>query len=65
MAAAFLSKDSKVDLLDSKEDLKKKLKKVFCEPGNIQNNGVLSFVKFVLFPLRGGMTRIIVFVCCV
>ncbi|XP_057683741.1 tyrosine--tRNA ligase, cytoplasmic-like [Corythoichthys intestinalis] len=45
--------DSKVDLLDSKEDLKKKLKKVFCEPGNIQNNGVLSFVKFVLFPLRG------------
>ncbi|XP_051926314.1 tyrosine--tRNA ligase, cytoplasmic [Hippocampus zosterae] len=48
--------DSKVDLLDSKVDLKKKLKKVFCEPGNIQNNGVLSFVKFVLFPLRGGFS---------
>ncbi|XP_037119369.1 tyrosine--tRNA ligase, cytoplasmic [Syngnathus acus] len=48
--------DSKVDLLDSKEDLKKKLKKVFCEPGNIENNGVLSFVKFVLFPLRGGFS---------
>nr|XP_057902279.1 tyrosine--tRNA ligase, cytoplasmic [Doryrhamphus excisus] len=45
--------ESKIDLLDSKEDLKKKLKKAFCEPGNIQNNGVLSFVKFVLFPLRG------------
>ncbi|KAM4550654.1 tyrosine--tRNA ligase, cytoplasmic isoform 1-T2 [Fundulus diaphanus] len=45
--------DSKIDLLDSKEDVKKKLKKAFCEPGNIQNNGVLSFVKHVLFPLRG------------
>lgn len=46
--------ESKIDLLDSKEDVKKKLKKAFCEPGNIQNNGVLSFVKHVLFPLRGG-----------
>ncbi|XP_061838309.2 tyrosine--tRNA ligase, cytoplasmic isoform X1 [Nerophis lumbriciformis] len=45
--------ESKIDLLDSKEDLKKKLKKAFCEPGNIQNNGLLSFVKFVLFPLGG------------
>uniref|UniRef100_A0A674NR43 Tyrosine--tRNA ligase n=1 Tax=Takifugu rubripes TaxID=31033 RepID=A0A674NR43_TAKRU len=45
--------ESKIDLLDSKEDVKKKLKKAFCEPGNIQNNGVLSFVKYVLFPLCG------------
>ncbi|CAB1350465.1 unnamed protein product [Coregonus sp. 'balchen'] len=35
------------------EDVKKKLKKAFCEPGNIENNGVLSFVKHVLFPLIG------------
>ncbi|KAL4629487.1 Tyrosine-tRNA ligase, cytoplasmic [Arapaima gigas] len=34
------------------EDVKKKLKKAFCEPGNIQNNGVLAFVKHVLFPLN-------------
>ncbi|XP_062846806.1 tyrosine--tRNA ligase, cytoplasmic [Trichomycterus rosablanca] len=44
--------ESKIDLLDKKEDVKKKLKKAFCEPGNIQNNGVLSFVKHVLFPLH-------------
>lgn len=44
--------ESKIDLLDSREDVKKKLKKAFCEPGNIQNNGVLSFVKYVLFPLH-------------
>ncbi|XP_061616981.1 tyrosine--tRNA ligase, cytoplasmic [Phyllopteryx taeniolatus] len=48
--------ESKIDLLDSKEDLKKKLKKAFCEPGNIQNNGVLAFVHYVLFPLRGGFS---------
>ncbi|KAG9355635.1 hypothetical protein JZ751_000473 [Albula glossodonta] len=44
--------ESKIDLLDKKEDVKKKLKKAFCEPGNVQNNGVLSFVKHVLFPLH-------------
>nr|XP_003228788.1 PREDICTED: tyrosine--tRNA ligase, cytoplasmic [Anolis carolinensis]XP_008120741.1 PREDICTED: tyrosine--tRNA ligase, cytoplasmic [Anolis carolinensis] len=44
--------ESKIDLLDRKEDVKKKLKKAFCEPGNVENNGVLSFIKHVLFPLR-------------
>uniref|UniRef100_UPI00398F7D43 tyrosine--tRNA ligase, cytoplasmic n=1 Tax=Pristiophorus japonicus TaxID=55135 RepID=UPI00398F7D43 len=45
--------ESKIDLLDKKEDVKKKLKRAFCEPGNVENNGVLSFVKHVLFPLYG------------
>lgn len=40
--------------MDRKEDVKKKLKKAFCEPGNVENNGVLSFIKHVLFPLRSG-----------
>ncbi|KAG5842316.1 hypothetical protein ANANG_G00176330 [Anguilla anguilla] len=44
--------ESKIDLLDNKVEVKKKLKKAFCEPGNVQNNGVLSFVKHVLFPLH-------------
>merc|ERR1712012_1302621 len=43
--------DSKIDLLDSPGDIKKKLKKAFCEPGNITDNGVLSFSKFVIFPV--------------
>merc|ERR1712038_1147703 len=43
--------DSKIDLLDSPADIKKKLKKAFCEPGNITDNGVLSFCKFVVFPV--------------
>ncbi|XP_037085830.1 tyrosine--tRNA ligase, cytoplasmic-like [Pollicipes pollicipes] len=45
--------DSKIDLLDSAPAVKKKLKKAFCEPGNIADNGVLSFCKHVIFPLLG------------
>lgn len=43
--------DSKIDLLDSPANVKKKLKRAFCEPGNTENNGILSFAKHVLFPL--------------
>jgi len=43
--------DSKIDLLDTKDQVKKKLKKAFCEPGNIANNGILAFCKSVIFPL--------------
>lgn len=43
--------DSKIDLLDPPAAIKKKIKKAFCEPGNITDNGVLSFTKHVLFPL--------------
>jgi tyrosyl-tRNA synthetase len=42
--------DSKIDLLDSAASLKKKLKKAFCEPGNIVDNGVLSFCKVSMIP---------------
>jgi len=43
--------DSKIDLLDPPAIVKKKLKKAFCEPGNITENGILSFAKHVIFPL--------------
>lgn len=43
--------DSKIDLLDNPATVKKKLKKAFCEPGNVAENGVLAFVKHVLFNL--------------
>lgn len=41
--------DSKIDLLDSPAAVKKKMKKAFCEPGKVEGNGVLAFVKNVLF----------------
>jgi tyrosyl-tRNA synthetase len=43
--------DSKIDLLDSAANVKKKIKRAFCEPGNIADNGLLSFVKHVLFSI--------------
>lgn len=43
--------ESKIDLLDTPAAVKTKLKKAFCEPGNIADNGVLSFAKYVIFPL--------------
>ena len=43
--------DSKIDLLDTAASLKKKLKKAFCEPGNITDNGILSFCKYVIIPV--------------
>ncbi|CAC5414274.1 YARS [Mytilus coruscus] len=43
--------DSKIDLLDTAAQVKKKLKMAFCEPGNITDNGLLSFCKHVLYPI--------------
>uniref|UniRef100_A0A2R5LEL3 Tyrosine--tRNA ligase n=1 Tax=Ornithodoros turicata TaxID=34597 RepID=A0A2R5LEL3_9ACAR len=46
--------DSKIDLLDTPSAIRSKLKKAFCEPGNLEENGVLAFVKHVIFPLAHG-----------
>ena len=43
--------ESKIDLLDAAASVKKKMKKAVCEPGNIKDNGVLAFLKYVIFPL--------------
>lgn len=43
--------DSKIDLLDDTKAVEAKIRKAFCEEGNIEQNGVLPFVKFVLFPV--------------
>jgi tyrosyl-tRNA synthetase len=51
--------DSKIDLLDSADAVKKKIKSAFCEVGNIEQNGVLSFAKHVLFPLSKDGTFVI------
>ncbi|XP_074605093.1 tyrosyl-tRNA synthetase [Brevipalpus obovatus] len=48
--------ESKIDLLDPPEVVKRKLKKAFCEPGKIEDNGVLAFVKHVVLPIFGEFT---------
>ncbi|KAI8358226.1 tRNA synthetases class I-domain-containing protein [Mortierella sp. GBAus27b] len=44
--------DTKLDLLEAPEEVKRKLARAFCEEGNITENGILAFVKTVLFPIR-------------
>lgn len=46
--------DSKIDLLDDAAAVARKIKKAFCEEGNVTDNGLLSFAKMVLFPLYDG-----------
>lgn len=41
--------NSKIDLLDSAKAVKQKIDKAFCEPGNVENNGILSFTTMCLF----------------
>lgn len=43
--------DTKVDLLDDPATVTRKIQKAFCEEGNIERNGILPFVKNVLFPV--------------
>jgi len=43
--------DSKIDFLDAPADVRRKIKKAFCEEGNVADNGVLAFVEAVLIPI--------------
>jgi len=42
--------NSKIDLLDSEQQIKKKLNGAFCPEGVIEENGVMLFIKYALFP---------------
>ncbi|KAF2115549.1 hypothetical protein BDV96DRAFT_546521 [Lophiotrema nucula] len=42
--------DSKIDLLDTPDAVRKKLKKAVCAPKEVEGNGVLSFIEYVLLP---------------
>ncbi|KAI4202721.1 MAG: hypothetical protein LQ350_002387 [Teloschistes chrysophthalmus] len=45
--------DSKIDLLDPPDVVEKKLKKAHCAPKEIDGNGLVSFVEYVLLPVNG------------
>ena len=42
--------DSKIDLLDQPDVVRRKLKKAFCPPKQVEANGVISFLEYVLLP---------------
>ena len=55
--------DSKIDLLDTPEAVKKKLKKAYAVPKEVEGNGIVSFVEYVLLPvsaLKSGKGRFLV-----
>ena len=43
--------DSKIDILDTPEAIKKKIKKAYAVPKEIEGNGMISFVEYVLLPV--------------
>lgn len=43
---------SKIDVLDSAEDVTKKINSAHCVAGEVEDNGILAFVKQVIFPLK-------------
>jgi tyrosyl-tRNA synthetase len=44
--------NSKIDLLEEPKVVKKKIAQAFCAPGNIEDNGLLAFVKNVMGPIH-------------
>lgn len=55
--------DSKIDVLDTPDAIRKKLKKAFAPPKQVEENGVLSFVEYVLLPageLQHGTPKFVV-----
>lgn len=55
--------DSKIDLLDDADVVRKKLKKAFAVPKQVEDNGLLSFVEYVLLPagaIKNGEPKFVV-----
>ena len=46
------SNKSKIDLLDDEDTVKNKLNKAYCPEGDVEDNGVLAFVKHVIFNIK-------------
>lgn len=45
--------DSKIDILDTAEVVKKKVRKAFAVAKEVDGNGMISFVEYVLLPVSG------------
>lgn len=43
--------NSKLDLLDDPDTVKKKISKAFAAPGVVEGNGLISFIEYVVFPI--------------
>lgn len=43
---------SKIDLLDNEKTVKEKINKAYCPEGKTEENGVLAFLKYIVFTLK-------------
>ncbi|GME93035.1 hypothetical protein B5S28_g3809 [[Candida] boidinii] len=43
--------NSKIDILEEPKIVKKKINTAFCSPGNVEENGLLSFIEYVVAPI--------------
>ncbi|KAK9454203.1 tRNA synthetases class I-domain-containing protein [Dipodascopsis uninucleata] len=43
--------NSKIDLMDDPASVKKKIASAYCAPGIIEDNGLISFVEYVVLPI--------------
>ncbi|MFH1649329.1 MAG: tyrosine--tRNA ligase [Candidatus Woesearchaeota archaeon] len=48
---------SKIDLLDSPEEIVRKLNKANCPAGKLEDNGVVAFIENVIFPLLASQKK--------
>ena len=46
---------NKIDLLDTIDEVIRKVNSAYCIPGDM-NNSILPFIKYVIFPLKQGIT---------
>ncbi|SCU96696.1 LANO_0E14114g1_1 [Lachancea nothofagi CBS 11611] len=44
--------NSKIDILEEPKQVKKKINTAFCAPGLVEDNGLLSFVEYVVAPIQ-------------
>jgi tyrosyl-tRNA synthetase len=52
-AGGYYDVDGELLLFDAQPDVQRKMKKAFCEPGNVAQNPVLSIVEEVVLPFSG------------
>ena len=48
--------DNTIFMDDSSSDVKRKITKAFCEPGNISKNPLLDWIKWLILPITGEIT---------
>lgn len=44
--------ESKIDVLDDEETVNRKIKNAYCVAGEVENNGVLAFLKYVIMTVK-------------